>query len=59
MTMKYTSKVNYANKNNTTLKAVVPSDIASALDLNANDTIKWTIKKENDKTIVTIEKLVL
>jgi len=59
MTMKYTSKVNYANKNNTTLKAVVPSDIASALDLNANDTIKWIIKKENGKSIVTIEKLVL
>ena len=59
MTMKYTSKVNYANKNNTTLKAVVPSEIASALDLNANDTIKWIIKKEADEVTVTIEKLIL
>ncbi len=59
MTMKYTSKVNYANKNNTTLKAVVPSEIASALDLNANDTIKWIIKKEADEITVTIEKLIL
>lgn len=59
MTMKYTSKVNYANKNNTTLKAVVPSEIASALELNANDTIKWIIKKEADEITVTIEKLIL
>ncbi len=59
MTMKYTSKVNYANRNNTTLKVVVPSDVATALDLNANDTIKWIIKKEDDKSIVTIEKLLL
>ena len=59
MTMKYTSKVNYANKNNTTLKAVVPSEIASALELNANDTIKWIIKKEADEVTVTIEKLIL
>ena len=59
MTMKYTSKVNYANKNNTTLKVVVPSEIASALDLNANDTIKWIIKKDDENTIVTVEKLIL
>lgn len=59
MTMKYTSKVNYANRNNTTLKVVVPSDVATALDLNANDTIKWIIKKEDDNSIVTIEKLLL
>ena len=60
MTLKYTSKVNYANKNNTTLKVVVPSEIASALDLNANDTLKWIIKKEVDDNItVTIEKLIL
>ena len=59
MTMKYTRKVNYANRNNTTLKVVVPSDVTTALDLNANDTIKWIIKKEDDKSIVTIEKLLL
>ena len=57
--MKYTSKVNYANRNNTTLKVVVPSDVATALDLNANDTIKWIIKKKDGKSIVTIEKLLL
>ena len=45
--MKYTSKVNYANKNNTTLKAVIPSEIAEALNLSANDTLKWTIKENN------------
>ena len=57
--MKYTSKVNYANKNNTTLKAVIPSEIAESLDLTANDTIKWTIKKDADSTTVTVEKLIL
>ena len=57
--MKYTSKVNYANKNNTTLKAVIPSEIAEALGLSANDTIKWTIKKDEDSTTVTVEKLIL
>lgn len=57
--MKYTSKVNYANKNNTTLKAVIPSEIAESLDLTANDTIKWTIKKDEDSATVTVEKLIL
>jgi bifunctional DNA-binding transcriptional regulator/antitoxin component of YhaV-PrlF toxin-antitoxin module len=54
--MKYTSKVNYANKNNTTLKAVIPSEVADALNLTANDTLKWTIKEDN--TII-VEKLIL
>ena len=54
--MKYTSKVNYANKNNTTLKAVIPSEIAEVLNLSANDTLKWTIKEDN--TII-VEKLIL
>ena len=57
--MKYTSKVNYANKNNTTLKAVIPSEIAEELDLSANDTLKWIIKKEKDKPIIIVEKLIL
>ena len=54
--MKYTSKVNYANKNNTTLKAVIPSEIAIALNLSANDTLKWTITEDG---IITVEKLIL
>lgn len=54
--MKYTSKVNYANKNNTTLKAVIPSEIAETLGLTANDTLKWTINEDN--TII-VEKLIL
>jgi AbrB family looped-hinge helix DNA binding protein len=54
--MKYTSKVNYANKNNTTLKTVIPSEIAETIGISANDTLKWTIKEDN--TII-IEKLIL
>lgn len=57
--MKYTSKVNYANKNNTTLKAVIPSEIAEELDLSANDTLKWIVKKDDETSIVIIEKLIL
>ncbi len=57
--MKYTSKVNYANKNNTTLKAVIPSEIAETLNLSANDILKWTIKEDNGSQIVTVEKLIL
>ena len=57
-TKKCTSKVNYANKNNT-LKTVIPSDVSSALDITANDTLKWTIKEEENEIIVTIEKLIL
>ena len=57
--MKYTSKVNYANKNNTTLKAVIPSEIAEALKLSANDTLKWEIKENTENIIVTVEKLTL
>ena len=57
--MKYTSKVNYANKNNTTLKAVIPSEIAACLNLSANDTLKWTINEDNGKQIITVEKLIL
>jgi len=54
--MKYTSKVNYANSNNTSLKAVIPSEIAEILEISANDTLKWTIKEDN--TII-VEKLIL
>ena len=54
--MKYTSKVNYANSNNTSLKAVIPSEIAEILEISANDTLKWTIKEYN--TII-VEKLIL
>ena len=54
--MKYTSKVNYANSNNTSLKAVIPSEIADKLNLSANDTLKWTIK---DDGIIIVEKLIL
>lgn len=54
--MKYTSKVNYANKNKTTLKAVIPAEVVEALNLSANDTLKWTIKENN--TII-VEKLIL
>ena len=57
--MKYTSKVNYANRNNTTLKAVIPSEIADALELSANDTLKWEIKENKENIIVTVEKLIL
>ena len=57
--MKYTSKVNYANRNNTTLKAVIPSEIADALELSANDTLKWEIKENKENVIVTVEKLIL
>lgn len=57
--MKYTSKVNYANSNNTSLKAVIPSEIAETLELSANDTLKWTIKEDNGNSIVTVEKLIL
>jgi len=57
--MKYTSKVNYANKNNTTLKAVIPAEIAETLGLSANDTIKWIVKKNEENPIVIIEKLIL
>lgn len=54
--MKYTSKVNYANRNNTTLKAVIPSEIADILNLSANDTLKWIINEDNT---ITVEKLLL
>ena len=54
--MKYTSKVNYANRNNTTLKAVIPSEIADILNLSANDTLKWVINEDNT---ITVEKLLL
>ena len=57
--MKYNSKVNYANKNNTTLKAVIPAEIAETLGLSANDTIKWIVKKNEENPIVIIEKLIL
>ena len=54
--MKYTSKVNYANSSHSSLKSVIPSEIAEILELSANDTLKWTIKEDN--TII-VEKLIL
>lgn len=57
-TKKCTSKVNYANKNNT-IKSVIPSEVAEALNIDATDSLKWTIKEDNSKIIVTVEKLIL
>ena len=54
--MKYTSKVNYANSNKTSLKAVIPSEIAEILNISANDTLKWTINEDNT---IKVEKLIL
>ena len=55
-TKKYTTKINYANSNKTTMKAVVPSDITDHLNLQHGDTIKWII---TDEGRVVIEKLEL
>ena len=54
--MKYLSKVNYANNNNKSLKAVIPTQIVDKLNLSANDTLKWVI---NEDGTITIEKLIL
>ena len=54
--MKYTSKVNYANNNRTSLKAVIPYEIADKLNLSANDILKWTVKDDGE---VIVEKLIL
>ena len=54
--MKYTSKVNFANSNKTSLKVVIPYEIADKLGLSANDMLKWTVKEDN--TII-VEKLIL
>ena len=56
MTQKYTTKVNYANKNSTTLKSVIPSQIVNHLQLTNTDTIKWI---SNDDGQVLLEKLEL
>lgn len=60
-TEKYTSKVNNANSNpkNKSLKCIIPQQVISALDIANGDTIKWTIKKDEDSTTVTVEKLIL
>ena len=55
---KFTSKVNYANKNNS-LRVIIPQDVIKALDINASDTLKWIIKEDDDNITVTIEKLIL
>ena len=55
-TKKYTTKINYANSNKTTMKSVVPTDIINHLQLSHGDTIKWII---TDDGKVEIEKLEL
>ena len=57
-TKKCTSKVNYANRNKT-LKSVIPTDVAEALDINASDSLKWIITDDNDNITVIVEKLIL
>ena len=60
-TEKYTSKVNNANANpkNNSLKCTIPQQVAVALDITHEDSIKWIIKKENESITITVEKLVL
>ena len=56
ITKKYTTKINRANKNNTTLKVTIPSQIVDLLQLSPDDTLKW-IASEDSR--VCIEKLEL
>ena len=56
MTQKYTTKVNYANSSGSSLKAVIPSQVTSHLQLESNDTLKWIIL---DDGTVQLEKLEL
>lgn len=54
--IKYTTKVHNANKNSSTLRSVIPSQIVEHLQLESNDTIKWII---TDDGKIELEKLEL
>ena len=53
---KYTTKIHNANKNSSTLRSVIPSDIVTHLQLSSDDTLKWIIL---DDGTVQLEKLEL
>ena len=58
-TSKFTCKVGKANSQGNSLKCTIPQQVVSALNITYEDTLKWTIKKEDEDITVTVEKLEL
>ena len=53
----YTSKINYANAQNKSLKAGIPKEIVKVLDIQAGNKLDWNVDVNNNKIIVTVKKL--
>ena len=53
---KYTSKLGYSNLQYKTLRTGIPKEIKKHLNLDASDSLKWTIDSDGR---VTVEKLIL
>ena len=56
---KYNTRVNHANPNSKSLRATIPKEIVSLLDLSHGDTVQWQVDVINNdefKIIVTKKK---
>ena len=57
--LKYTSKVNYANKKKNSLRCGIPKEVVEFLGIEAGESVKWIVDVQSDKTTITVEKLEL
>lgn len=56
---KHTCKVGKANSHGNSLKCTIPQQVATALNITYEDSLKWIIQEEDEKITVTVEKLLL
>jgi len=52
---KYTTKVNYANLQNNSLRCGIPKEIVDHLQIEPGDSVKWILDETSGT--VTVEKL--
>ena len=58
-TSTHTCKVGKANSHGNSLKCTIPQQVASALNITYEDSLKWIIEEKEGEITVTVEKLLL
>ena len=53
---KYKSKINYANPQTKSMKVGLPKGIVQALNVQAGDTMEWSVEVEDDNITVKCKK---
>lgn len=54
--LKFKSKINYANNKSKALKVGLPKKVAEILEVEAGDTMEWSVDVENNEIKIIVSK---